>query len=181
MKRRLSNLLTALSLLLLAAVCALWVRGRRGIADVIHYDTRGRHAQVGSAGGGLALIVVSAPFGKPTAAGFEYRCERSNPFLLFRLLASQDYPNYADSVLFRMGFGPFRAHPGPTAFVPCWSAALPLAVLPLWRSSRAVATRRHRDRTRRGLCRRCGYDLRATPERCPECGNAAFTTGRSAG
>jgi hypothetical protein len=38
----------------------------------------------------------------------------------------------------------------------------------LWLATSALYERFHESR--RGLCRVCGYDLRATPERCPECG-----------
>lgn len=57
--------------------------------------------------------------------------------------------------------------------VPHWSLVALAALLPLGRLVGGLGKRlRRRLAYRAGHCRRCGYDLRATPQRCPECGEA---------
>jgi len=54
--------------------------------------------------------------------------------------------------------------------VPFWMTALAASVLPLVWVRRMIRARR---KAKEGHCRRCGYDLRETPKRCPECGTVA--------
>jgi hypothetical protein len=50
--------------------------------------------------------------------------------------------------------------------VPFWLIVLVFATPPIFVALRKLKASR---RSIRGLCSLCGYDLRATPERCPEC------------
>jgi hypothetical protein len=54
--------------------------------------------------------------------------------------------------------------------LPIWFFALMFALFPAMRLKILMDVRRARRRSMAFLCAVCGYDLRATPERCPECG-----------
>jgi hypothetical protein len=57
--------------------------------------------------------------------------------------------------------------------LPVW---LPLALTVVAPSAWLALHLRRRRRRARNLCVHCGYDLRASPERCPECGTVPATT-----
>lgn len=62
-------------------------------------------------------------------------------------------------------YAPWRSDLGVwKIYVPHWLLATPFIMWLLWPFIRR--DRRHRA----GLCTHCGYDLRASPDRCPECG-----------
>jgi hypothetical protein len=165
MRRRLLNLLTALSLLLCVAVVATWVWGHWwhevgivGVGDRVFH--------VGSVSKGFYL----AEFQGVTEA---YR--RDHPIVTRWNHMPAVTPGLLDHPLYGVGLG-FAWHreaysqPYPytsywEALVPYWAAAGLFALLPT-----ARLVRRARRRFPAGCCARCGYDLRATPGRCPECG-----------
>jgi hypothetical protein len=56
------------------------------------------------------------------------------------------------------------------ALPPPWLLAVVSLILPILRYRRRLI---YRSRMRKGLCIACGYDMRSTPARCPECGTVA--------
>jgi hypothetical protein len=193
MKRRLLNLPTFLSLLLCVAVAAWGVRSLF-VTDRFFrssFVSRGQwtdwvqdEVQVGRGGVGFGRVVQSE-----TGGDYQRRMEA----LLLKyggrpLMYERRAPAYPDLKVKgtppRLGFkydtfensrptpSP-RSNRGLEVVVPLWVILPWFAALPAWRGWRWWRRRRQYGA---GLCPRCGYDLRATPEQCPECGTAPTPT-----
>jgi tRNA(Ile2) C34 agmatinyltransferase TiaS len=172
-RRRLLNLLTALSLLLCMAVVALWVRSYwYGEYFAVQDSSAGTAWGAFSGRFMIERTRAIAPYSYPPITGVEHH--RIVPMDLDTVAP----PAMASD---RGGYG-FRfmavRKPEETRSIlvfPCWVVAATASLLPIrWVVGfRRRSRRQHRERS--GLCPRCGYDLRATPGRCPECGASPVT------
>jgi hypothetical protein len=195
MKRRLSNLLTVLSLLGCLPVVSLWVRSyyrgdhawwilnRQG-ATAEDRATYVRQVDVYSGRGGIEVVMYDGEhtgwYGETMMRAPRFQWNRYWP-----PARSPHYPPEDPGLPVRpwLGFAVagFRVesrdraseYAGKTVIVPHGFVAALLAWRPARRAVRAAAAYRRSDRHRRGLCPACGYDVCATPGRCPECGTPA--------
>ena len=184
MRRRLLNVLTALSLLLCAAAAAMWVRGYF-VSDRFFWHafeddgdrTYWRYHLVLSGRGGVGLNRLVQSGSRP---GYRESI-LSHPMPTFRSTLPAAYPMFNVGVGDQPVWGGFKygrfttrdpRRPRPRAdgwqvVVPYWAITAVTAVAP---AAWTWHWRRRRRHHRAGLCPACGYYLRATPGRCPECG-----------
>jgi hypothetical protein len=166
MKRRLRNICSAVSLLLSIVLVVLWVRSYY-IEDV--WDRYREGWEVVKICGGVVELYRN-PISLGVAqdwehASWNYACWRSGESLWGKFGFSYD----EDCV--RLGPGTFeeRSRSRISFLIP----VLLTLVMP------AVSIIRHIGRRRRllgSLCGSCGYDMRGTPQRCPECGEVAIAS-----
>jgi hypothetical protein len=186
-KRRLFNMLAAASLLLCIGTTALWIRSTWTLDSVEWTRVGARHSHFATAKrlelgtayrGGLYLAWASAPtiYSDGASVG------GSSPGLTFQYthkptarISPIDWSDPMFAHIDRLAVAGFHyGDLGTTSFgrnfivnLPLWFPTLITLVLPatLW-----LSRLRRSRRANRLLCPACGYDLRATPERCPECG-----------
>jgi hypothetical protein len=179
-RRFILNAATWLSLLLSVGTVCLWVRSYWK-AEVIE-----RHHEWHEGTGGNEkprysnLILQSDPFGLIVERELG-TVSSGSPLQLgverFHHIRDATLSNrYRDTWWNRCGLYWIHVHPrNPTPGsrdlrsigTPHWLPALVLSLLPLFRLIRHL---RRRSLLLPGHCLHCGYDLRATPSRCPECG-----------
>src|SRR5687768_11775040 len=192
--RAIVNAVTALSLLLAVLVAMLWVRGYGRYDDlgvVTMHKTpdyrRDRQYQFGSKVGGITWTVTTYEWKSATAVARAHMPEGTRFWR--NELEATPRPYF---IVARDRFGGFNvardSHTprDPTQSylyykwalrTPMWFVLLVVSSPALVRAvARCIAHVRHRRMRAAGLCANCGYDVCASPERCPECGSV---TGKS--
>ena len=177
MKRRIFNVLAAMSLVLCVATIALWVRSGsiedyiavRAYTRQVPADTW-RWIKLASSRGEFTFLIVDGP--SPVNGAWSSGTGISNGIgyaPVWRSRFALPSSGHYGSISNYLGF-----HRDVTAgWVKCW-------MFPMWFVTcisglavfRVPAIARGFRRSRPGYCSTCGYDLRATPDRCPECGTA---------
>jgi hypothetical protein len=165
MRRNLFTLASALSAVLCVGVCVLWVRSYR-VADAVGWSSTSDAVEGGTASGRLRLNTIHLPdgqtYGPPHLLHIAYPANIDPPTR--RLPATST----------NMGFAFERNGPDFLLLVPLWAVALSTGV-GAWATHRVARRMLRAARLAANLCPACGYDLRATPGQCPECGMVSGT------
>jgi hypothetical protein len=165
--RRLFALCSAASLLLSVAVCVLWVRSYHELESLASESAD----CIFASGGGEVAVYVRTPLLAGHGEWDHFQWGYSGPagsLLTMRMLPGDSRTvsgTLLGATLYLDQFGSPRVTTV-AAILPHWVLFVLSAMLPAaYTVRRSVGQRR-----RLGFCLSCGYDLRASPERCPECG-----------
>jgi hypothetical protein len=187
MIRRLFTIVSGVSLLLCGVAVLLWIR-----SYIVSEEWEGgRVAALGPSGQDMLELTVS-----PFRGSLEIQFVKTRVVDIHTLFAqagltderipeigwsvehvrprettSRDRNTIWKRIGFGLDHGGFSIENGDESWwiigIPLWLTALVTAAMPV-RSGLAFLSRRRRKR--RGLCAFCRYDLRASNDRCPECG-----------
>jgi hypothetical protein len=169
---------------LLVVFVALWVRSRTHIDEVVMRVGASSRVEVASLPGGIRVM---------TFAGWPDPVAVSVTSVPRTAKAEQDWRYYdgTTAVAGRKGWAGFWRDEGGIGgpglgrgvayrawTVPYW-AIVGVLLVPVVGRAGLIALRRRQWGP--GCCAKCGYDLRATPERCPECGTVYRRVGERSG
>ena len=177
MKNWRRNIVIVISVLLCAATVAVWVRSY-SVSDQLRKGVGSYLFRVASYRGVVLLQYDSLDPGSGLARLFSALQWDTNP--IPQEAGYIENGDGLDSVAWRkagwIGFGvsvePFVEGVEHVLVIPFWFVAL-LMLSPLGHLTRQHL--RGRRRLEGSCCQKCGYDLRASKDRCPECGTPITT------